>query len=134
MAGVFRLPDGYITEDLRWDVAGVKKAFQELSTIQFLTRDIKHGWLVIHQFLKWNPIQNPKQGIGIQKIFHLIPRESTVFKPFVKGLLANGKYLPKEFAEQLDSLKNASESVFSDAATDQEQNQEQDNNIMSSSP
>lgn len=31
MVGAFRLPDGYITEDLRWNIQVVKKAFQELS-------------------------------------------------------------------------------------------------------
>ncbi len=35
MAGVFRLPDGYIREDLGWDSQIVKRAFLELSKINF---------------------------------------------------------------------------------------------------
>ena len=30
MLGAFRLPDAYISEDLHWDIAIVKKTFQEL--------------------------------------------------------------------------------------------------------
>jgi len=135
MAGAFRLPDGYIREDLGWGIETVRKAFQELSKINFLTRDDERGWLVIHQFLKWNPIQNPKQAIGIQKIFNRVPTFSPVFKPFVNGLLAHGKYLSKEFEKSLDNSGKGFETVFSNCAAEQEQNQdqEQDNNIMSDS-
>lgn len=126
MAGVFRLPEGYIKEDLGWDSQIVNKTFRELSQINFLTRDDKQGWLAIHHFLKWNPIQNPKQGIGVQKIFQLVPTQSSVFKPFVNGLLVHGKYLSKEFVEHLQNIEKSYESVLEDCVADKEQNQEQD--------
>ncbi|HSW68534.1 MAG TPA: conserved phage C-terminal domain-containing protein [Gammaproteobacteria bacterium] len=137
MAGVFRLPDGYIKEDLGWDIETVKNTFHELSQIDFLTRDDERGWLVIHQFLKWNPIQNPKQGVGIQKIFKMIPTQSSVLNPFVNGLLEYGKSLSEEFVEDLQKTGNGFETVSSNGATEQEQEQNQDqkqnNNFMSDS-
>ncbi len=137
MAGVFRLPEGYVKEDLGWDTQIVKDAFQELSEINFLTRDEKKGWVVVHEFLKWNPIQNPKQAIGVQKCFQLIPVQTNVFIPFVKSLLAYGQRLSEEFKEYLKTVEKGFETVSSNHVADKEQNQDQDqkqnNNIMSES-
>ena len=36
MLGCIRLPDGYITEDLRWDIQTVKNAFKQLIDINAL--------------------------------------------------------------------------------------------------
>jgi uncharacterized phage protein (TIGR02220 family) len=126
MIGAIRLPEGYITEDLRWNTQVVKNAFQELSAAKFLTRDESNSWLVIHHFLKWNPVQNPKQGIGIQKLFDLIPTQSSVFKPLVKALLVYGKYFHKEFLDCLHKLEKSLETVFEDCLADKEQNQDQE--------
>lgn len=138
MAGVFRLPDGYIKEDLGWDIEIIHKAFQELSLIGFLTRDEKLGWLVIHQFLKWNPVQNLNQGVAIRKIFQTIPTQSSVFKPFVNSLLEYGAHVSKDFLNGLRDSGNGFETVFSNSATEQEQKQDQNqeqnqNNDMSDS-
>jgi len=138
MAGVFRLPDGYIMNDLGWPIETVRKAFQELSDIHFLTRDENENWLVIHQFLKWNPVQNPKQGICVQRFLELIPEGSSVLKPFINSLLKYGKYLSKEFLEDLYAKNNSFETVFQNSTAEQDQEQDQDQeqkkNIMSGSP
>ena len=138
MLGCFRLPDGYITEDLRWDIQTVKKAFHELADIDFLTRDEQTGWLVIHDFLKWNPIQNSRQGIGIHKLFEGVPTHSTVFKPLVKGLLKYGDRLEKPFRNRLETLQTFPETLSDDCLTDKDQNQDQEQNqkkiFMSSEP
>ena len=126
MIGSFRLPDGYITEDLRWNTQSVKKAFQELENIKFLTRDQENGWLVVHDFLKWNPIQNPKQGIGIQKLFDVIPAQSIVLKPLLNSLLTYGKYLNQAFTERLQQLNQSILTVFENYPADKDKNQEQD--------
>src|SRR5687768_16947104 len=70
MLGCFRLPIGYIAEDLQWGFERVKKGFKELIRIRFLSRDEETGWLVIYHYLKWNPIENPNQGKSIVKLFH----------------------------------------------------------------
>lgn len=126
MLGCFRLPEGYITEDLKWDSKIVRNAFHQLSEMKYLTRDEKSSWQVIHQFLKWNPIQNPRQGIGIQKLFNIVPAQSTVFEPLVKALLTHGKYLEKGFVERLHTLEKISETLYEDCLADKEQNQDQE--------
>lgn len=118
MLGCFRLPDGYITEDLKWANDAVTSALNNLSAINFLTRDPFFSWLVIHDFLKWNPVQNPRQGTGIQRLFEQVPRKSTVWKPLVKGLITYGKYLD-------DGFRNSLETIFSNCNADKEQNKEQ---------
>lgn len=128
MLGCFRIPDGYITEDLKWEIKNSKNCFNQLSNIDFLTRDIQSSWIVVHQFLKWNPIQNPRQGVGIQKLFDAVPTQSAVFKPLVNGLLTYGKYLDKEFLDRLQTLKQKSETLSEDCLADKEQNQDQEQN------
>jgi hypothetical protein len=64
MLGCFRLPDGYITVDLGWKVEIIKKIFHELQEPNFLTRDGKTGWLVVHDFLKWHPIKSVNLPFG----------------------------------------------------------------------
>jgi uncharacterized phage protein (TIGR02220 family) len=135
MLGCLRLPEGYIKEDLRWESHDVKNAFLELININFLTRDDHTHWIVIHEFLNWNPIQNPRQGMGIKKLFELVPTTSTVYKPLVKGLLTHGKYLDKGLT---DSLERVSGDCVADKDKnqdkDKDQNQDQDKIIMSGTP
>ncbi len=125
MLGCFRLPDGYIVEDLKWDSQSTQEAFSELSKIDFLTRDQISSWVVIHHFLKWNPIQNPRQGVGIEKIFEFVPRELTVMEPLIKGLLTYGKFLNKGFVDRLQTLQKTSETLSEECVADKEQDQEQ---------
>ncbi len=133
MLGCFRLPDGYIAEDLKWEFNHTKNAFDQLTEINFLTRDSQSSWVVIHQFLKWNPIQNPRQGIGVQKLFDIVPIQSAAFKPLVKSLLTYGKYLEKGFADRLILSQPSLETLSEESLADKEQNkdQEQDNKIQS---
>jgi len=132
MLGCYRLPDGYINEDLKWDTQLAKNAFTQLAGIDFLTRNYSSSWVVVHDFLKWNPIQNPKQGAGIEKLFDLVSPMETVYIPLVKGLLAHGRYLDKGFHNRLNALdsklNNGIDTLFRKQVADKEQNQEQDKN------
>jgi hypothetical protein len=126
MLGCFRLPVGYITEDLKWDKKITKSAFNQLSEMYFLTRDVLSSWVVIHDFLRWNPIQNPRQGVGIQKLFNAVPIQSEVVQPLINGLFSYGKYLDQGFVDRLHTLKKMTETLFEDCVADKEQNQNQD--------
>ncbi len=127
MIGCYRLPTGYIVEDLHWDQAQVNKLFQELIATKFLIRE-ENSWLIIHEFLKWNPIQNPRQGVGVRKLFSTIPPQSTVAIGLTNSLLVYGKYLEKEFVDQLMQLQNSSATVFEECMRDQEQDKNQEQN------
>jgi len=128
MLGCYRLPDGYIVEDLKWDIKDVKDSINQLADINFLTRDSSSSWLVVHHFLKWNPIQNPRQGIGIQKLLDIVPIQSTVIKPLINGLLMYGKYFDKEFVNRLHVLENPSETLSQNFLADKNKNQDKNQN------
>ena len=98
----------------------------QLSEMYFLTRDVFSSWVVVHDFLKWNPIQNPRQGVGVQKLFNAVPFQAEVFEPLIDGLLIYGKYLDKEFVDRLQTLKKISVTLSEDCVADKEQNQDQD--------
>jgi hypothetical protein len=55
MIGCFRLPDGYVSEDLNWEPERVSKGFDELSKNGFATRDSASKWVLILNFMRWNP-------------------------------------------------------------------------------
>lgn len=64
MIGCFRLPDGYVSEDLAWTPERVSKGFDELSANGFATRDSSSKWVLIRNFLTWNSVENPNQGMN----------------------------------------------------------------------
>ncbi|ECC6875960.1 Ig domain-containing protein [Salmonella enterica subsp. enterica] len=47
MTGCFRLPDGYVCEDLQWDKNRVSEGFEELSRNGFAIRDKATRWVLI---------------------------------------------------------------------------------------
>jgi len=58
MIGCFRLPLAYAQDDLQMSPESVLEAFQELSGVGFLTWDERFSWALIHDFLKWNPLNS----------------------------------------------------------------------------
>lgn len=83
MIGCFRIPEAYVADDMQWGFERVTKGFHELFQNGFATHDSRSKWVVLHKFLRWNPIENPNQGKSAMKLFGLIPDEST------KALAAN---------------------------------------------
>jgi uncharacterized phage protein (TIGR02220 family) len=126
MLGCYRLPDLYVTEDLCWDIETVKKSFEELINIQFISRDELLLWLVITDYLKSNKIQNSKQGICIRKLFNTVPDQSSILKSLVTALLVHGCYLQSDFVNQLHNLRYGIDTVSQHGSTEQEQNQVQE--------
>ncbi len=88
MIGCFRLPDGYVSEDLAWIPERVSKGFDELSANGFATRDSSSKWVLIRNFLTWNSVENPNQGIAALRLFDQVPDKSTV-KPELARVLAS---------------------------------------------
>lgn len=72
MLGCFRLPIGYVAEDLKWDEETVHSAFSELEQIEFLIRDTKSSWVLITHFLDGNPIIPIKEKVyaNFSIVFH----------------------------------------------------------------
>lgn len=125
MLGCYRLPAIYVTEDLAWSIEKVNDTFKELIDINFITRDEKLSWLVIHGFLKDNKIQNSKQAISIQKIFYNVPQQSTVVNALINELLIYGKYLKSEFVQALSGYGIDTPSAVVSIEQEQEQEKKQ---------
>lgn len=86
MIGCYRLPDGYVSEDLCWDAETVSKGFAELFDKGFATRDFDSKWVFIHAFLKWNGIENPNQAIPAIKIALSLPAGLPFRPSIIKAL------------------------------------------------
>lgn len=73
IAGVFRLPDGYVSEDLRWDFSRCQQGFAELFTNGFANRCEATKWVWIVKHLEWNQPDNPNQRKAAVKVAQGVP-------------------------------------------------------------
>lgn len=103
--GCYRLPDLYIRADLRWKQATVDAAFRELAGVGFAIRD---GDLVLlPNFLRWNPLQNPNAGKARRKEFEALP-SGPIKAAAARSLLNFGAYWPEGFQAILEGFANGS--------------------------
>jgi hypothetical protein len=96
IAGAFRLPDGYICEDMQWPAERVAKGFGELFGKGFANRCETTKWVYIAKHLEWNLPENPNQWKAARKIVSQIPAECGWLPEFKKIFaVAAGDELPK---------------------------------------
>jgi hypothetical protein len=133
MLGCFRLPEEYIAVDLLLDKSSVHKALEELTKVNFLSVDFQHGWILIHSFLEWNPIENPNQAKNIIKIFEKTPSQLNIYPKLIEILSTISEQFDEGFQDRLQTLlkgfRNHSETLselFRNQEQDQEQEQKQD--------
>lgn len=74
IAGVCRLPAGYVSEDLKWTELRVTKGFSELLAKGFLNRCDTTKWVWICKFLEWNRPENPNQWKAARKVAEAVPQ------------------------------------------------------------
>ncbi len=120
MLGCFRLPEEYIAVDLLLDKSNVHSALEELIKVNFLSIDFQHGWILIHSFLEWNPIENPNQAKHIIKLFDKTPSQLNIYPKLVEILSS----VPKQFDEDFKNYLQILLKPF----RNQEQEQKQDQN------
>lgn len=73
ITGVFRLPDGYVSEDLGWGLERVSQGFAELLDKGFANRCETTKWVWVSKHLEWNKPENPNQRKSAAKIALSIP-------------------------------------------------------------
>jgi hypothetical protein len=96
IAGAFRLPDGYVCEDMQWTAERVSKGFRELFGKGFANRCETTKWVYIAKHLEWNLPENPNQWKAARKIVSQIPAECGWLSEFKKIFaVAAGDEVPK---------------------------------------
>jgi hypothetical protein len=78
MVGVFRLTNGTASDDLGWGTDRVLDGFGELHRMDIATRCERTKLVVIHKYLKWNPVKGPQQRIGLVKAVKTMPRGAAI--------------------------------------------------------
>lgn len=73
MAGAFRLPSGYVAEDLGWSEERFRNGLETLSGAGFLSYCSRTKWVWIVKFLLWNKPENPNQWKAVAKFVAAIP-------------------------------------------------------------
>jgi hypothetical protein len=108
MIGCFRMPDAYVCDDLQWSSGRVSKGFEELLANGFATHDKASKWVLIHKYLKLNPLENPNQGKAAARLFEQIPESSPV-----KSLCANafGVFSSHIDPDVFEPFRNGSETL-----------------------
>lgn len=108
IAGVFRLPDGYVCEDLKWDAERVSKGFSELLAKGFANRCETTKWVWVCKHFKWNQPENPNQRKAAKKVAEQIPSDCAWKALFFRdcGVFFDAEPLPKQ-----KGLKKGSETV-----------------------
>lgn len=122
IAGVFRLPDGYVAEDIGWSSERVAKGFAELFEQGFADRCATTKWVWVRKHLEWNKPENPNQRKSAAKIALSVP-DACSWKPvFMRDC---GEVLALEQPE----TSNPSETLaqpFLNQKQEQKQKQEQE--------
>lgn len=102
ICGAFRLPDGYVVEDLNWPIERITGTLAELSRNGFATRCESTKWVVIHKFLEWNPPQNENQWKAVFKKADEVPKQAIWRNGFETVL--------KQFRNPVETVSTESES------------------------
>ena len=102
--GCYHLPFGYVAEDLGISTETVSKRFQNLSDAGFIKycQDTKH--VLIHNYLKWNPIANGNVGKRIEKDFNKVPKKSSIYEPLAHQLYLHANHLQKAFQNSIETV------------------------------
>ena len=116
IAGVFRLPDGYVAEDLAWCSARVAEAFAELSANGFATRCERTKFVLIEKHLVWNQPDNPNQRSAARKAAALVPNECewkarflVDLEPLLNGSEAVAKPIANQYSVSVGSKQKTGE-------------------------
>lgn len=108
ISGVFRLPDGYVAEDIKWSTERVSKGFAELFDNGFANRCETTKWVWVVKHFEWNAPENPNQVKAAKKCAEQIPDECGWKSEFMRVW---GEYLGFPKPPIIEPLPNPSETL-----------------------
>lgn len=126
LIGCFRLPDGYVCEDLGWPVETVAERFGELFQKGFATREERSKYVLVHGFLRWNKIENPNQGKAAAKLFEQVPDACEIKPLLVKALREHAPRFPAEILAEFERVAERLPQPFRNQEQEQQQDQDQE--------
>lgn len=102
--GCFHAPTGYIATDLGWEHETVSKRFAELFENGFCKRCERTEYVLIPNFLRWNPIAN--QNVAKARIveYRGIPSHFQYFSDLAESMLQYGAFWPNGFETVCQTL------------------------------
>lgn len=133
IAGVFRLPDGYIAEDLGagWSSNRVADAFANLAAHDFARRCAETKWVWIVKHLDWNRPENPNQKKSTAKVAISVPEQCAWQAEFIRGaadllgnLIPSGQTVREPLSKGSETVTGTVVSLFGNQKQQQEQEQE----------
>ena len=74
-AGAYRLPDGYATNDLHWELSRYLKARHELAVADLILFDETESVVMITRWFKHNPPMSESHFIGIGRMLERLPSQ-----------------------------------------------------------
>ncbi|KXX64035.1 hypothetical protein [Marichromatium gracile] len=93
LLGCYRLPKGYVADDLRLDEAALERAFADLEGLGLVHRCAVTGWLLLPNHLKYNPIDNGNQAKAALKLIAKVPPTATLLAALRAAIRAHaGRY------------------------------------------
>jgi len=78
--GLYNLPKYYVQGDLGYSFETVSKGLEELFNNGFITYDDEAETILVNNFLKYNPLENPNQVKGALKVMPTIPKTQLFYK------------------------------------------------------
>lgn len=105
IAGVYRLPNAYVSDDLGWPPERVSNGLTELLRRGFVTLCGASKWVFVRKFLVWNPPEGPNQWKAVRRIADSIPSSCAFRDEFIAlcALLADGKPPPEPIPSETPS-------------------------------
>jgi hypothetical protein len=125
ITGTFRLPDGYVCEDMGWTSQRVSKGFTELFAKGFGNRCETTKWVWIRKHLEWNPPENPNQRKAAVKLIHSIPEECAWKTDFIGVCVTLLDVDPEDFENPCETVTEPFLNQNQDKEQEQEQEQKQ---------
>lgn len=105
ISGVFRLPDGYVLEDLQWSSKRVSEAFRELFANGFANRCGTTKWVYIYRHFEWNKPENPNQRKAAKRIALMVPNECSWKLEFMRVWRDLLDITEEEFPNRSETVK-----------------------------